>query len=576
MDYFSILNFTREPFSNTPDPDFFFSSRQHVACLHELELAIRLRRGLNVVLGEVGTGKTTLCRQLIRNLGRDAELECRLILDPDFSTPAEFLATVAALFEIAGSATGRTDWQLKEAIKNHLLERGTAQGKTVLLIIDEGQKTPDFCLELLREFLNYETNNAKLLQIVIFAQREFKERLETLPNFADRINLLLRFDPLNFAETRAMVRYRLELASADGRGERLFSLAALWVVYRATRGYPRKIVNLCHQIILAAIIQNKGKVDRRLARFCVKLHLPKKSRYRRPAPSHARRQPPAKSLHWRLAWAGGLAVMLAAIFGAWMFPAKLPEFLNGFAEMSLQKGLVASRTTATPDQNDIPLAGAAAGEEAAAENSQPLASSPTIAIPGPPLAAMVPDAAPGQFEMAKASFPPAVATPAPENPDTTAGIPEFLGTIRAARNDNLGSMILAVYGSEGFTNENLRLVLEANPRIANPNLIELGRPIRFPSLPVRSPFATREACRLALADHDTLEGAYRSLRTFREAAIPPLTIVPYANDARQPRFRVIFENPFADADAARKFRDRLPEAIAAQAEVVPAPAGRME
>ena len=95
MDYFSILNLNKEPFSNSPDPDYFFDSQQHVSCLQKLELSLRLKRGLNVVIGEVGTGKTTLCRQLLRRFSEDADVESHLMLDPYFGTPHEFLLTVA-------------------------------------------------------------------------------------------------------------------------------------------------------------------------------------------------------------------------------------------------------------------------------------------------------------------------------------------------------------------------------------------------------------------------------------------------------------------------------------------------
>ena len=97
MDYFSILNLNKEPFSNSPDPEFFFHSRQHLDCLQKLELSLLLRRGLNVIIGDVGTGKTTLCRQLIRRFAQKKEMETYLILDPHFLYASEFLTTVAQL-----------------------------------------------------------------------------------------------------------------------------------------------------------------------------------------------------------------------------------------------------------------------------------------------------------------------------------------------------------------------------------------------------------------------------------------------------------------------------------------------
>jgi len=283
MDYFRILNFDKEPFSNSPDPEFFFQSRQHVGCLQKIELAIRLRRGLNVVIGDVGTGKTTLCRQLIRRFAGEDEVEAHLLLDPYFSSSLEFLFTVAGMFGASKPDASASEWELRESIKKYLFSRGVDEKKTVILIIDEGQKIPDFCLEILREFLNYEVNEYKLLQIVIFAQKEFQQGIKKCPNFADRINVCLFLGPLNFRETRLMIQFRLNRASAGGKTPAVFSYPALWVVYRSTRGYPRKIINLCHQIVLASIIQNRTTAGWLLVRSCAQRISSRPSRRRQMA-----------------------------------------------------------------------------------------------------------------------------------------------------------------------------------------------------------------------------------------------------------------------------------------------------
>jgi general secretion pathway protein A len=273
MDYFRILNLNREPFSNSPEPDFFYESSQHLGCLQKLEIAVRLRRGLSVVMGDVGTGKTTLCREFIRRLAETEEdrtaVETHLLLDPAFSVPREFLTTVAITFGLTGSDNTDTEWQLKEYIKNYLFHRGVDERKTVVLIIDEGQKLPEFCLELLREFLNYETNENKLLQIIIFAQNEFREALKNRANFADRINQFIYLKALNFGETRQMIKFRIARASAQSETPpSMFTWPAMWAIYRATGGYPRKIITLCHQIMLTLIIQNKTQADRKIVLYC--------------------------------------------------------------------------------------------------------------------------------------------------------------------------------------------------------------------------------------------------------------------------------------------------------------------
>ena len=261
MDYFKILNLEREPFGNSPAPEFFFLSTGHVDCLQRLELAIRLRRGLNVVMGDVGTGKTTLCRQLIRKFTESEddcnEFQTHLILDPNFSTPREFLSAVAMTFRLPGAETEESEWQQKENIKKYLFQKGVDEKKTVILIIDEGQKIPYFCREILREFLNYETNENKLLQIIIFAQNEFRQILKSHANFADRVNQFYFLKPLNFRETKALIRFRLSRAGRPLEMPPLFTPLGLWAIYRATDGYPRRIITLCHQILLALIIQNE-------------------------------------------------------------------------------------------------------------------------------------------------------------------------------------------------------------------------------------------------------------------------------------------------------------------------------
>jgi len=263
MEYYQILNFKKEPFSNSPEPEFLFQSHQHTTCLQMLELAVRLRRGLNVVVGDVGTGKTTLCRKLIQNFSYvaadSAEIETHLLLDPALASTQEFLQTVAVLLGIKDFDNSQNEWHLKERIKNYLFSKGVDEGKIVVLIIDEGQKIPEACIEVLREFLNYETNSQKLLQIIIFAQKEFQATLKKHHNLSDRVNLLYYLKPLSFRQMRAMINYRIGIASEPEIAKPLFSFWGLVLVYASTGGYPRKVVSLCHQVILMLIIRGKKK-----------------------------------------------------------------------------------------------------------------------------------------------------------------------------------------------------------------------------------------------------------------------------------------------------------------------------
>ncbi len=276
MNPYASLSVDCEPFSNTPDPAFLASTNQHATCLQELEISLRLRRGLCVVTGDIGTGKTTLCRSLVRALSGDADIDLHLMLDPQCDSTEEFLRVLLASLTKAeqgvhsgqeqgeGNEPGLGPWQLKEAIKQQLFRLGEEQKRLVVLIIDEGQKLSPENLETLRELLNYETNACKLLQIAIFAQSELEPVLAAMPNLADRINLRRKLLPLGLGETAALIRHRVAVATAEGQPPlKLFRPLAVLAVHRISGGSPRKIVRLCHKAMLETVLRGKTRIGLR-------------------------------------------------------------------------------------------------------------------------------------------------------------------------------------------------------------------------------------------------------------------------------------------------------------------------
>ena len=532
MDYFKILNLVREPFSNSPEPDFFYQSSKHVRCLQKLELAIRLRRGLNVVMGRVGTGKTTLCRHLIVQFSQTNEMadavETHLLLDPAFSTSLEFLTTVAMSFGITGKRKRRaaadpdlTDWQLKENIKDYLFKKGVKEGKIVVLIIDEGQKLPDFCLEILREFLNYETNENKLLQIIVFAQPEFQQILDRLENVADRVNLLYVLQPLNFQETRDMIQFRLAQASEPGHSQALFTRPGLLAIYLATGGYPRKIITLCHQAVLAMIIQNRSKAGWFLVRSCAA----------RLASADGKAWP-SRSLRW--------ASVLAAVSVALLI------FL-----------LVRPMTTGSVKAPDPPR------QEAAQQ-------SPTTAQTARKNPALREESQKGltvQTETAQK-----IRTVQEANQESQAAPedardekPRLLGKLALKDGRTIWWMLTDFYGEY---NESLfRSVARANPHIKNLSRVQAGELIHLPALPVeKSPLAANRYW-VQIAASKNLEETYELYRIYKLEA-PSLRFLPYWNPRQGMVFIIMLKDGFPDETTARQSITRLPAALAFKAGVL--------
>ena len=521
MDYFSILNLNKEPFSNSPDPDYFFNSQQHVDCLQKLELSLRLKRGLNVVIGEVGTGKTTLCRQLLRRFSEDSDIETHLILDPHFSTPHEFLLAVTEMLTNEKFPGDIDDYKLKEQIKQVLFSKGVDENKIIILIIDEGQKIPVFCLEILRELLNFETNDYKLLQIAIFAQTEFNATLEEHANFADRISLYHMLRPMNFRDTRAMIQYRLNQSSGAAKRMALFTYPALWAIYRATKGYPRKIVNLCHRSILTMIIQNKSKANWFLVQSCIRRVFSADRRW-----------------SWQLA-----LVLLIVLIGAAI---TIPRWLNDqqAAPVAKETETPAQPITAESDRPQQIRVIATTKDKNTSVSSYTTSPEPNVDAAAVLSAAPTPETA-SKDHLSDSPDPLPAATET-----TTQGehqVPGVLGHLKIKRHETLGGLIQTIYGV--FNVAYLQSVVGINPHIINPDTINVGDSIVFPAVPAHVAQQPLKRWWIEIADEDSLEKVFQILRRYPGGA-PPSRLIPYWNRTSGLRFKVILRQLFYNEAAA--------------------------
>jgi len=261
MSYYKVLGFKKEPFSTSPDPNYFYLSREHEQALTNTLIELRLRRGLSVILGDIGTGKTTLSRKLIQELKNRKDVLFHIILDPTFENEHLFLRSLARNFDIPldNPSEGAT-LDIRDSLERFLFQKGVTENKSVVLIIDEAQKLSDRSLEVLRVLLNYETNEYKLLQLVLLGQTELHEKILNIPNFFDRISFRYMLNPLSLAETEELINFRIRKAGYKSRMH-LFLKEAVVEIHQATQGYPRRITMLCHKALKELVMRNKSAVN---------------------------------------------------------------------------------------------------------------------------------------------------------------------------------------------------------------------------------------------------------------------------------------------------------------------------
>lgn len=255
--YLQHFGLSEPPFTLTPDTDFFFNHGSHQEALNVLLVALQGGEGFIKVTGEVGTGKTLICRQLLN------------LLDDNYVTayiPNPFLNPTAlrmALAEELGIEFARNIGQhrLLKLITGRLLELNS-QGRQVVLLLDEAQAMPDESLEALRLLTNMETEKRKLLQVVLFGQPELDTRLaqRKLRQLRQRIVFSYQLRPLQRRVLDDYVQHRLLVAGYQGNV--LFSRGALKQLHRASRGIPRLVNLLCHKALMAAYGSGTMQVKR--------------------------------------------------------------------------------------------------------------------------------------------------------------------------------------------------------------------------------------------------------------------------------------------------------------------------
>lgn len=365
--YLEFYGLTESPFNLTPDTNFLFPSRVHREVLAHLLYGVNSRKGFIMLSGEVGSGKTTICRALLSKLGPNTEVA--LVLN-SFLSELELLKAINE--DLGIQSKGQTRKELIDELNDFLLGR-RMQGKNVVVIVDEAQNLSFPVLEQIRMLSNLETEKEKLLQIVLVGQPELRRLLATprLRQLNQRITVRHHITPLTRKETIQYIYHRLKVAGS--RGSLLFTESALSEICRFSGGIPRMINVICDQTLLSGYVANSTKIDRSMVRAAE-------------AEIEGTAKPPLKLLspHFSLSRVGAVAgLVLAALL------------IAASALRPVLKGILFPERTASRTKNsqDASLARATGGSPERAGDRRPDRSSTEKPVPRPPDSGKPPETA---------------------------------------------------------------------------------------------------------------------------------------------------------------------------------------
>lgn len=255
--YLDFFGLTDQPFSIAPNPDYLFLSERHKEALAHLTYGLGDAGGFVLLTGEVGTGKTTVTRCMLESIGDETQVA--FVLNPSLSE-LELLASICDELRIRYKKSEATLKNLTDKIKNRLL-KNHSQDKRTMLVIDEAQHLSGAVLEQLRLLTNLETNQRKLLQIILVGQPELQTLLKRneLRQLTQRITARYHLMPLNESEVFAYIKHRLHIAGCDTM---LFENSAIKRIHQLTGGIPRLINLLCERALMGAFANSRKQVNK--------------------------------------------------------------------------------------------------------------------------------------------------------------------------------------------------------------------------------------------------------------------------------------------------------------------------
>lgn len=262
--YNDFYGFQESPFNITPDPRFLFLSESHREALNHLHYGVQERKGFIQLTGEVGCGKTTLCRKFFEQL--DSRYITGLIFNPMLSE-SQLLGAILNDFGI--KAKNKPRLSNYEQLNQFLLEQ-TEQGKLAVAVIDEAQNLSSSILESLRLLSNLETDDCKLLQIILIGQPELCQTINSrnLRQLRQRITVRYHLGPLNLEDTERYLQHRISIAG--GQGSPFFDRSAIKRIHNYSKGVPRLINALADKALLAGFIYKSNRIRKKMVKIAEK------------------------------------------------------------------------------------------------------------------------------------------------------------------------------------------------------------------------------------------------------------------------------------------------------------------
>lgn len=256
--YYKFYGFSEPPFNLTPNSKFFFNSHKHTEALSTLVYAISERKGFVVITGDIGSGKTTVCRALLNQL--DKKTDVALITNTHMSGK-DLLMTILDDLQVPYVPGSKA--RLHAQLNDYLIEQ-VRKDNNVVLILDEAQNLSPSVLEEVRMLSNLETESEKLIQIIFLGQPELKDKLALprLEQLRQRIAVYFHLTPLNKEDTKEYITHRLKVAS--GTDKKYFTDEALDIICNFSRGVPRLINQICDSSLLSGYIYESPEVDKKI------------------------------------------------------------------------------------------------------------------------------------------------------------------------------------------------------------------------------------------------------------------------------------------------------------------------